>query len=253
MKTSTSSQSTGQEQLFLAALNAARNEKNTADRGSALAKHRLGVIVLDVRDEARFGASAVLRLGRELRISEKTLYRYASVAEQWTSEEFAALASKLDAKGRMLKWSHWERLSTVADQQQRQALLERALSQSLSVRSLSRAIKETVPGYTETPDSAPAHKAKTTPRHLVRLLSSLEAKAREVDHVFADSAASSSKPTDSELSELAALSKQIEVVVTSLEQLSDHVKQLTDRQPRKSRGRTQNKVLAPPLQAPMTM
>jgi hypothetical protein len=254
MKTNTSSQPPGQEQLFLAALTAARNAKNTADCGSAVAKHMLGVIVLDVRDEARFGTSAVVRLGRELRISEKTLYRYASVAERWTSKEFAALASKVDAKGRMLRWSHWERLATVADAKLREVLLAQALSQSLSVRGLSRAIKESVPGYTEPANAAPASKAKTTTRRLVRLLSSLEAKAHEVDHhVVADSAASFSKPTASELSELAALSKQIEVVVASLETLSDHVKQFTERKPHKARSRSLNKVPAPLHQVPMTV
>ncbi len=49
MKTSTSSQSSNQEQLFLAALTAARAEKNTADHGSALAKYKLGVMLALMR------------------------------------------------------------------------------------------------------------------------------------------------------------------------------------------------------------
>ncbi len=183
------------------------------------------MIVLDVRDEARFGASAVLRLGRELRISEKTLYRYASVAEQWTSEEFKVLALSIDAEGRMLKWSHWERLSTVSDHKLRQALLDRALSQSLSVRGLNRAIIEMVPGRTD--GTGHEAEAKTTPRHLVRILSSLEAKAREVDQVFANSAAGNSKPSDSELSELKGMSKQIDETVAVLNSLTTRVKAIT--------------------------
>ncbi|HEX7604566.1 MAG TPA: DUF1016 N-terminal domain-containing protein [Polyangiaceae bacterium] len=105
-------------------------------------RYRVGQLLVDTRKQEQvYGANPVGQLSLALRRPVSTLYRYASVAECWSSKEMKALAGKLNVFGEPLSWSHWVELSQVRSREARERLRERTLAEGLSVRELAHAVR----------------------------------------------------------------------------------------------------------------
>ena len=95
------------------------------------------------RDEKKYGRRSVTRLASELGCTAANLYGYAGVAETWERESFDAIMARANAEGLPLTFSHLVELAKakVPSEEARETLIQRALSESLSVRKLTRIIR----------------------------------------------------------------------------------------------------------------
>jgi ActR/RegA family two-component response regulator len=103
----------------------------------ARSRYRMGAIVAEVKRRTDlYGTRGVPALATGIGEAEQNLYRYATVAERWTPEEFEVLVSRRGGDGRCLSWSHLVLIASIDDDVARTRLLERVLDDSLSVRAL---------------------------------------------------------------------------------------------------------------------
>ena len=124
------------EAAFKAACKEARELLVAADRSDVLARYKVGVIILRVKERRGYGERGVERMEEELGRDQGTLYRYATVVETWEEPDFKALMKRTNAKGLPLTWSHYELLATVKDGRKLNGLITRALKECLSVHAL---------------------------------------------------------------------------------------------------------------------
>jgi hypothetical protein len=125
-----------QEQNLIAACQEAREALANAAQNDALARYKVGAIACKVKDDAKYGANALEQLEAELGLDDKTLYRYAKVAEAWTEAEFKETSKLLNARGLPLTWSHYELIAKIADDEARDALTKRVLEACHTSRAL---------------------------------------------------------------------------------------------------------------------
>jgi len=114
----------------------------TNDKNNALKKYVIATRVQRVMDgEKEFGAGAVKKLGRLLRLEWQLLYRWAEVARAWPTEAvFRKVISQPNKHGIPLTWSHLEALTKLPDNAKRERLIKLALAESLSVRELKEKV-----------------------------------------------------------------------------------------------------------------
>jgi hypothetical protein len=217
-----------QQQNFNQVIACAREAQLKAEQADVPARYKLALIASQLKDEEEFGKDALDRMDEELGLGTSTLYRYAKVPEAWAAEAFKPASERLNSKGLPLTWSHWELLATVTDKDKREALLDTALTESLNVRDLASAVKEVSGKTRSAPISDEGAEAAHSPgRAFARLLSSLGKEAQEVEkRLVAKTAAGTTKPTDSELSEFRTTMKRIEAVQTTLSRLKGHLEKI---------------------------
>lgn len=158
----------------------------SAERGDLLARHAVAVVILEVKDAAKYGENALERMQEEIGLDRATLYRYASVAEAWTKTDFAKLCDRTNSKQMPLTWSHLELLATVRDGRSRKALLERALKEALTVRGLSAAMKGKGGGKERPEDGEEADSLEELVREMEKTEHDVAAWDRTLSTVFAD-------------------------------------------------------------------
>jgi DNA-binding response OmpR family regulator len=104
----------------------------------SLTRHAIGAAVADLKARtAEYGTGAVATAAEALGEDVPTLYRYAGVAERWSAAELARIVARKGSDGRPLSWSHLVVLAAVPSAATRERLMERALSDPLSVRELT--------------------------------------------------------------------------------------------------------------------
>jgi DNA-binding response OmpR family regulator len=103
-----------------------------------LTRHAIGAAIADMKARpAEYGTGAVAMAAGALGEDVPTLYRYAGVAERWSAGELVAILARKGRDGRPLSWSHLVVLAAVPSAPTRERLMERALSEMLSVRELT--------------------------------------------------------------------------------------------------------------------
>ena len=104
----------------------------------SLTRPAIGAAIADMKARpAEYGAGAVATAAAALGEDVPTLYRYAGVAERWSAAELRAIVARRGRDGRPLSWSHLVVLAAVPSAATRERLMERALSETLSVRELT--------------------------------------------------------------------------------------------------------------------
>jgi CheY-like chemotaxis protein len=104
----------------------------------SLTRHAIGAAVADLKARpAEYGTGAVATAAAALGEDVPTLYRYAGVAERWSAAELTRILARKGRDGRPLSWSHLVVLAAVPSAATRERLMERALSEMLSVRELT--------------------------------------------------------------------------------------------------------------------
>ncbi len=130
---------------YLIAWNTKRNEIQkliAEDTSSELTRrHKIGVGVLELKNEDKYGTGAVERLADDLGYHKSTLYEYADVAEMWPSGAFEKLCVRKTTKGMPITFSHLVELTGVKNAKRRASLLEQVFTKSLSVRGLQEKIE----------------------------------------------------------------------------------------------------------------
>lgn len=113
------------------------------ERSFSLVRHEVGIIVNKIRTaRGKYGGEAVEQLAKALDYDASSLYRWADVANAWTTR--AAIKGVLalpNSEGDPLTWCHFETLAKLGARK-RGTFLERALSECLSVGKLREAIRQ---------------------------------------------------------------------------------------------------------------
>lgn len=130
-----------QEQNLSAVCKEAKEALANAEQNDVQARYKVAAIVSKVKDEAKYGENALEQLEAELGLDEKTLRRYAKVAEAWTEAEFNETSKLLNARRLPLTWSHYELIAAVEDDEARDALTKRVLEICHTTRALDLEIK----------------------------------------------------------------------------------------------------------------
>ena len=180
----------------------------TADRDDMRARYKVGRIVGEVMDEAKYGQNAVEVMEEKLRRDKKTLYRYARVAQLWPAAEFERLVRKKDAAGLPVTWSHLEVLVEVEDGRVRKGLLSKALKKCWSVRTLRAEIENLEPASSRSKKVKPLVAIGRLARSLdplAEVARNLEAKALPV------LLSKKAKPSKQELAGLKASWKRLDI------------------------------------------
>ncbi|HZU84110.1 MAG TPA: hypothetical protein VE987_14375, partial [Polyangiaceae bacterium] len=114
---------------------------------SSRARYRVGALILDVEADAKkYGRAAVRRVALAVGRDVNTLYEYASVARTWDRKEFFALAARKNSGGVPLSFTHLVLLARIGQKRTRDALLEHAFRDSLTVRELSALVLSKLEG-----------------------------------------------------------------------------------------------------------
>jgi hypothetical protein len=114
---------------------------------SSRARYRAGALVVEIDgDPAKYGRGAVRRVALAVGRDDSTLYDYATVARSWDRKEFLALAARKNSGGVPLSFSHFVALARIEQRRTRDALLERAFRDSLSVRELAALVLSKLEG-----------------------------------------------------------------------------------------------------------
>jgi hypothetical protein len=146
----------------------------------SLARYEIGEEVRRVMtDTQRYGERAVRRLAVAIDRDEDRLYDYARLADAWSSEGFAAIATRSGRRGVPLSLSH---LIVIAKQpaSSRDRLVRVALESGMSVRALEREAARLASA--EPNDQASAGPPASSPP-LVRARRGLRALARRVEEL----------------------------------------------------------------------
>jgi hypothetical protein len=223
----TPSSEKAQQTNFKAACKVARDSLTDAERNDVTARHKVGVIVREVMDEAKYGENAVGRMESELGVDEKTLYRYGKVAEVWSAKEFKKVVGQLNDKRLPLTWSHLEILAGVEDGRSRRALQARVLKECLSVRALLAAT-HTSPSDRPISDT---QDEKATPsasiRRLGRTLAGVEREAKAMsERVMQDVGSHRENLTEEDVSRLSDALKRASNAARLLVVLSGQVREV---------------------------
>ncbi|MFE8599856.1 hypothetical protein [Archangium violaceum] len=124
------------------ALEKLRELVTQSDTQDAATQYSIGCVVRDVQDApGKYGAGSVKRLARELGRNETSLYHRAQVARTWPPDEYAALLAKKNSKDLPLSFYHLVALSSVADRQAREQLIEEVLAESYTVKATKRLVE----------------------------------------------------------------------------------------------------------------
>jgi hypothetical protein len=152
-----------------------------ARRDSSEARYQIGRFVEAIRcGPGKYGTRGVALLADAVGKSRHALYGYALVARRWTAEEFATLSSRRDIHGVPLTFAHFTILGRIALSHRRQLLLERCLSDGLSVRelrTLTKAPSESVRGGAAAPTLL---RVLAVSRATAKIAGSVEALVRDV-------------------------------------------------------------------------
>jgi hypothetical protein len=110
----------------------------------ARVRYTIGEIVAQLRKHpALYGASAVATAAATIGEALPSLYRHARVAQRWTVGEFDGLLARAMADGRSLSWSHFVSLAGLCPGELYDSMVERAFSQSWTIKQLDRALEGT--------------------------------------------------------------------------------------------------------------
>jgi hypothetical protein len=109
-----------------------RLRRLAANRPTPSTRYAIGAVIKELKgDPQSFGESAVSAAASALGEDLATLYRFASVAERWTSSQVKVLLS-----GKAVSWSHLVALARVEQSDVRERLLRRLRQKRLSLREL---------------------------------------------------------------------------------------------------------------------
>lgn len=115
----------------------------TANADEARTRHKIGQIILEVRDaEHKYGAHAVAELATELKRDQATLYRYGRVAQCWSVAALNTILRRTMAGGETLSWSHLSEIASMKNSTARARVLERAIEEGLSVREVASLVRK---------------------------------------------------------------------------------------------------------------
>jgi hypothetical protein len=103
-------------------------------------RHKIGVAVVELKNEDMYGYHAVERLADDLGYDKSTLYEYADVAEAWPAKAFSEVCGRKTTKGMPITFSHLVELTDVDNPKRRAKLLDEVFAKSLSVRALREKI-----------------------------------------------------------------------------------------------------------------
>lgn len=103
-------------------------------------RYMIGVRVLRVMNEARYGERGVEHLAEELGVAAKTLRTHGAVVEAWPDAAEFDIATGTPGKAKfLLTWSHMVELSRL-DSVRREEMRQRCLADALSVGGLRSAL-----------------------------------------------------------------------------------------------------------------
>ncbi|RIX40047.1 MAG: DUF1016 family protein [Rhodocyclales bacterium GT-UBC] len=222
-----------QQKNLIAKCNEVQDALSKADWNDMKVRHKVGRIVAEVKDAAKYGENAVTFMEKKLRRDEKTLYRYARVTELWPTAEFEKLVREKGPSGLPITWSHLEVLVDVADGRVRQGLLSKARKQCWSVRKLKAEAEKTK-------SSSPSSK-KTAPlvalSHLARSLDALEQKMSHLSARAMPALLSKPELSDKEREALKSSWVKLEAAELVLTDLIAKVREVLERddEPKKKR------------------
>lgn len=104
--------------------------------------YRVAATVAEIKgDETKYGKGSVKLLARELGYTAANLYACAKVAEVWDHSAFELHLKRVTAKGLPLTFSHFLEIASVPHAEERDALLQKAIDNDLSVREVARAAR----------------------------------------------------------------------------------------------------------------
>lgn len=125
----------------------ARDLLARANEDDVRSRYKVGTLIAELKkSEHKYGTHALPLLARALGTGVQTLYRCASVAERWTDPQVEALLQRSTQCGRPLSWSHFVVLSGVSSARRRAELVDRTISEGLSVRQLTQLLAARRPG-----------------------------------------------------------------------------------------------------------
>jgi hypothetical protein len=109
-----------------------RLRRLAANRPTDSTRYAIGAIIKELKSHPEtFGESAVSAAASAVGEDQATLYRFASVAERWTSSQVKVLLS-----GEAVSWSHLVALARVERSDVRERLIRRLRHKRLSLREL---------------------------------------------------------------------------------------------------------------------
>ncbi len=113
-------------------------------------RYEIGALIAEIKsDPATYGPGAVSVVATAVGEDVASLYRYATVAECWSAEQFEALLRRGGRRGARLSWSHLVLIASLPSPAGRARWTERTLAEGLSVRQLALLLAD------EAPESAP--------------------------------------------------------------------------------------------------
>ncbi len=113
-------------------------------------RYEIGAIVAEIKsDPAVYGSGAVSVVAAAVGEDVASLYRYATVAECWSAEQFEGLLLRGRERGTRLSWSHLVLIASLPSPAGRARWTERTLAERLSVRQLALLLAD------EAPESGP--------------------------------------------------------------------------------------------------
>ena len=128
---------------MLEKINVIRDRLATVEKNDTVARYEVAVDIHDIRNAGKYGTGAMQKLAEVVGRSESWLNDYARVAEIWPeAEKFAALAAKKNKHGIPLTWSHYIVLTREPDDERREGLMERALTEGWKVDELEAECKK---------------------------------------------------------------------------------------------------------------
>ena len=137
------------EDLLPGVVERIREEFAELDRVEMEARYAVGRIISGVKQSpGKYGARAVEEIATDLGCDPSGLYDASRVADTWGPGEHEVLMARPGAK-QTLTWSHLTKLASVDDDDRREALIQKILSERLSVRRLTKEIAGTQPSETD--------------------------------------------------------------------------------------------------------
>lgn len=132
------------ETLILGQRNIEREKVRTYwETGRHIHRH-----MLQNKGRAEYGKEVVIRLARDLDISDRLLYRCLQF-----SEKFPILSTWTKSSHQTLTWSHYRALFAIREEERRLALATRAVRSEWGARELEQAVKRVTAKYHETSES----------------------------------------------------------------------------------------------------
>lgn len=143
------------EQAFKKLLADVKEKMEAWNRDDILGRHKIGRLILKVRDEVTYGKKAVARIAEETGYEKTWLYNTADVAEVWPEGELEEILARCDReRGRQVSWSHLVAVAGLSDVEKRRHLIDAVIEHGLSVRELRERI-DTPPDEKSRTETAP--------------------------------------------------------------------------------------------------